>query len=216
MAMISAARTLKVGEPALAGLLAAAFGALALGKGASFSLSNVALATLGISGTMVALVLPAAELFQKAMEQAIEHQIKQLFAARAEAQEARERQKGALVARGRLQEIKSIAAQAWRGSLYVFGAFVLSVAAMFEPRVALSAGEVLRVDLILLSLALGLLLVGAGLFLLTAHWVFGFRFLDDVLVLVEKVVAEEGEKDAADGSARPVVVGTEQQANDRV
>lgn len=156
------------------GVIAVGFIALALVLEPKPNILNIAPWVFAISGTMVALVIPAAGLAGGLITRIVEYWLKRV----ADTEEKNRPQKARLGLEF-IKEAKKNAIPALRGSIYVLCAFFLSSIAIFAPRITLCSCTIL-VDFGLLGIALGFLLVGAFLFYPFALWAYRLVLLEEV------------------------------------
>jgi len=147
--------------------------------------------TFAVAGTMVALALPAAGLVAAPMTRLIEY-----WAGRLVDPSVENRQVVVAAGKNLLSEARSSARYAWLGSLNVVVALSLSSVAMLVPDVAV-CGFTVPLSQSLSSLALGFLVMGSILFMVTARWIYGFNLVDRILTLSEtdaRPVQQQGGK----------------------
>jgi hypothetical protein len=141
---------------------------------------EVATIVFATSGTMVALVLPAAQLANESIRRIGEYWLERVNErVSGDGKDYQAIENTCSLAMRFITEIKGVASFAWRGSIYVLFAFFLSSIALLTPRVMLCS-YIILVDYILLGGALGFLLVGAFLYYPFAGWVYYLKRLKDI------------------------------------
>jgi hypothetical protein len=147
-----------------------------------FSLLDTALAAFAISGTMVALILPAAGLVGQLVTRQGEYWLHRIYGD--DSVQAEEKQKVAKAGVEILKEARARSREAQRGSAYVACAFAFSCGAIILPRLKMCC-YVIFADCFSLGLALGFLLVGAYWFLPPSLWIYESKSLDDAIRVIE-------------------------------
>lgn len=128
-----------------------------------------------VSGTMVALVLPAAQLSNQLITE-----LANAFKLSVKDSVSAERKRSVFLERGDL--LRERMSPAWTASVYALCAFILSSVAMVMPEVDIPLGDrfALAIDRLALGLSLGFLVVGSLWFYPTAKYVFRLELIGDI------------------------------------
>lgn len=141
---------------------------------------DIASSIFQVSGTIVALVLPASEIANNFIRVFTDEML-----ARIAGENRVSAEKKIEVTNKIADELREHLIPAWRGSLYALFSFILSSVLMFAP---LGKPTILSrticIDSFLLGLAFGFLIVGALLFFPTAWYTYSLRSLDNARRLV--------------------------------
>lgn len=155
---------------------------------------DVLLGLFGVTGTMAALILPTAALFESFVSRATREIDEKLLA-----KDAPRRDHIRTVEYGlrSIDELQKIGERAWQGSLYIFCAFLLIVPALFLSRDRLI---ILGVSLQewLMAISLAFLVTGSFLYCAVALWVYQFKSLENRKLLLNikfKHMREQERKD---------------------
>lgn len=155
----------------IATLLAVIVPALSIGT----NIPDIASSIFQVSGTMVALVLPASELANNFITKFSDELLVKITAEEVSA----EIKQGEIT---RLSnELRRNLGPAWRASIYALSSFLLSCFAMFVPSINTALGPVpFSFGHFLLGVSLGFVMVGAFWFYPTARYIFRLKLLSDV------------------------------------
>jgi len=145
---------------------------------------EIAKSVFGVAGTMVALILPAAQIansFVREFENAIRDKIVRPTDV---SPQVKSRATSNLK-----NEVKAALYPAWRASVFVFISFLLSILVMIIPAGDITFGDgfSLSVDRSIASAAIGFLLAGSAWFLPTARYAFKLELLDRIEGLVQSL-----------------------------
>lgn len=145
----------------------------------------------GVTGTMAALILPTAALFESHNSSINREIIEKLFPK----DEAQPDKRTILYGLISIKELQSVGLRAWRGSLYIIFSLLLTIMALLVPGDKLI---VLGLPLQgwLMATSLGFLVVGFVAYCVVALWVFQFKALDNRIQLLDimRKAAEEQER----------------------
>src|ERR1700674_1302738 len=147
------------------------------------TLENVVLSLFAVSGTMTALVLPAAGIIGPLIARRIDFSSDRVG-------DGNVTDKGKIAADlAILRRAKRRAEAAWRGSVYVFIALALS-SSLFFLRDLDICSFTLHLDQLVMGLAFGFLLSGSFWFFLPSYWAYEFSNLKTQLQILESEVQE--------------------------
>ena len=141
-----------------------------------------------VSGTMVALALPAAQ-FSYALISEFERKLGKIFLSTMNDDTRRKE----LIDEIRF-DLKKHLFPAWRATVYVLVAFILSAAAMILPSTHIPIGATalyFSIDGLFASAALGTVLIGSSWFYPTARYAFSLGLLDKISAELPKSNANE-------------------------
>lgn len=145
-------------------------------RGLDAQLSDITSYIFAVSGTFVALVLPAAELAGNLIARRLEYWAAELSKAGGD---IREQKNTAGEAVSYFDEMRNQAIPAWRGSLYVFCAFLASSVALLLPHKFQTCGYVIPSGALLVGVSLAFLLVGSFQFFPFAFYVYRLDLLQN-------------------------------------
>lgn len=141
---------------------------------------DIASSIFQVSGTIVALILPAAELANNFIRVFADDMVVRI----AEAESVSPQDRVAITT-SIASELKQHLVPAWRGSLCALYAFLISCILMFAPLGSVTiCSRAVPIDSILLGLALGFIIVGAFLFFPTAWYTYSLRSLENAKQVV--------------------------------
>lgn len=158
-------------------------------------LLDIASYIFAVSGTFTALVLPAAELAGSFIVKRLEYWVGELSKASNQGTQGdaenkkKEQQDIAKEAIRFFDEVKRHAIPAWRGSLYVFTAFLISSFALVVPYKFQICQYIISSGSLLIGTALGFLLVGSFLFLPFAFYVYRLELLQGTYDMFTRIAA---------------------------
>ena len=160
---------------AVAGIIAAALGFAGPCVNDNSKIVEIGMSIFQVSGTMVALVLPASEL-ANAFITKFSDKLLVLIVDEGEPDEKDINDIHTLTNRLR-ENLKP----AWRASVYALSSFLLSGVVMFVDSINVTVRAVpFSWGFFLLGLSLGFVMVGAFWFFPTAQYIFSLRLLDDI------------------------------------
>ena len=164
---------------------------------------DIASSIFQVSGTIVALILPAAELANNFIRVFADDMVVRI----AEAESVSPQDRIAITT-SIASELKQHLVPAWRGSLCALYAFLISCILMFAPLGSLTIfSRAIPIDSLLLGLALGFIIVGAFLFFPTAWYTYSLRSLENAKQVVADFVKPQ---DTIPGTAKMVPDGNTQ------
>lgn len=137
-----------------------------------------------VSGTFVALVLPGAELAGNLIARRLEYWTGELSKAGTDVEKQRATAGEAV---GFFREMKNQAIPAWRGSLYVFCAFLVSALTLLAPHKFQTERYIISSGALLIGISLGFLLVGSFQFFPFAFYVYRLDLLDNTFTMFNEI-----------------------------
>jgi hypothetical protein len=150
---------------------------------AGTDITGIASSIFQVSGTMVALVLPASELANNFVTKFSD----ELFVI-IESQTGVSPEKKEETITNLSDELRLNLGPAWRASIYALSSFLLSCLAMFVPSMKAMLGSVpFSFGHFLLGLSLGFVMAGAFWFFPTARYIFRLKLLDDVKRFAQRI-----------------------------
>jgi hypothetical protein len=158
-----------------------------------FSAGQLASFIFGVSGTIVALVLPAAELANHFVTKLADEDLRTVLQADVPIEQKR------TTLRTLTKSTRAALDPGWRAITFALVSFLASALGLILPkiRIPLMAGSALYLDSVVVLVALGTLITAAILFYPTAHYSFSMGTIDGVLEVAEglKVAAAEMRSD---------------------
>lgn len=150
---------------------------------------DLLISLFGVTGTMAALILPTAALFETFSSSINREITEKLFS-----KDDRDKRMISYVLES-IEELQSVGLRTWRGSLYILCAFLLTILALLVPD---DKPVVLGLPLQgwFMATTLAFLVVGFLAYCVTALWAFQFRALENWIQLLDimQKTAEEQEK----------------------
>jgi hypothetical protein len=158
---------------------------------------DIASSIFQVSGTIVALILPAAELANNFIRVFADDMVIRIVEA-----ESVTPQERIAITTSIANELKQHLVPAWRGSLCALYAFLISCVLMFAPLGSLTIrSRAIPIDSLLLGLDLGFIIVGAFLFFPTAWYTYSLRSLENAKQVVASFVKPPDMSPGATGTA---------------
>jgi hypothetical protein len=155
-------------------IIAAALGFAGPFENADAKIGEIAMSVFQVSGTMVALVLPASELANNFITKFSDELLVLILAETVSDEKKYD-------AVNRLSDkLRDNLAPAWRASIYALSSFLLSCVVMFVRNMSVTVRSVsFSWGYFLLGLSLGFVMVGAFWFFPTARYIFSLQLLED-------------------------------------
>lgn len=159
----------------VAGIIAAALGLAGPWVNDDSKIVEIGMSIFQVSGTMVALVLPASELANAFITKFSDKLVVLIVG------EGVPDEKAIIVIHRLTKQLRDNLQPAWRASVYALSSFLLSGVVMFVERINVTVrGVSFSWGLFLLGLSLGFVMVGAFWFFPTARYIFRLKLLDDI------------------------------------
>ncbi len=142
---------------------------------------DIASSIFQVSGTIVALILPASEIANNSIRVFTDEMLVRITSENDVCEEKRIKITNSIA-----NELKEHLIPAWRGSLYALFSFFLSSILMFAPLGTIKIFcQIVYIDSLFLGFAFGFLIVGALLFFPTAWYTYSLRSLKNAQRVVE-------------------------------
>jgi hypothetical protein len=154
--------------------IATILGLFGLWLNAQTNVSEIAMSIFQVSGTMVALALPASELANNFITKFSDELLVKILR-----ETAPDKDKADLIL-GLSEELRNNLAPAWRASVYALSSFFLSCVVMFVPTLGTPTRSLSFLGHFLLGLSLGFVMVGAFWFFPTVRYIFRLELLKNV------------------------------------
>ena len=153
-------------------------------------IGDIAMSVFQVSGTMVALVLPASELANNFITKFSDDLLLKITSQTQVSDET----KSDLITK-LSEELRANLTPAWRASIYALSSFLLSCVAMFVTAWNVTFRSVsFSWGYFLLGLSLGFLMVGAFWFFPTARYIFRLQLLNDLKRFAESLAGTSKKK----------------------
>jgi hypothetical protein len=153
-------------------------------------LGELVIALFTVSGTLVALTLPAAGLVGQFITQQVDFSVDRVFDA-----PKNERPNLAETHSKLLEQASATGRAAWRASIYSLASFIFSSSAFFTSCVQFGAYTIFLGHL-LVGAALGCILAGAIWFCIPAYWLYEFKVLRATEGMFDYMVQQQSSRRA--------------------
>jgi len=145
------------------------------------NISDINISVFAVSGTIVALILPAAELASHSLRRVTEYWLNRIVKV-----EVNQRGETAGLGSELIDEAEKKALCTWHGSICMVISLILSSIGLFTPRM-MYRGYIIHIDYLLLSGALGFLFIGIFSYLPFVRWIYCFEEVRDAEVVLREI-----------------------------